>query len=254
MTNLFFECEWVIDLDKTYGDFSKLIDTVITMNIALTFDYTSTVEGYMCMKFIVRVPSKEILDDFVTNAASEFGLTPWVEIDSLNWPGFTIHPHPEMPMLYYTWKDEMQARGSANKLLTDKLKSHEPTFYECNWRIPSSLSEDWLHDITSRFHATGILGSELRCGKSSKNQDGFYTILFTVRLYSPMDLTRFLRSLRKIGWFDTWNLTTKEVFLECVPIGENTRISNAEEAKLNSEIPILSQANANYDENHRGKL
>jgi hypothetical protein len=194
------------------------------------------------MNFIVSVSSQQSLDQLINRVAGQMGLTTWSLTHESEWPGYSINPHPSLPILASGWKDTIRSHGKLNELLREKLKTHSALFFACDWLIPYELSTDWLDKIKEAYARAGSLGSEIRSGEAKRTGQGYFTQRFAVRLYSAKELERLAKNFQGAE-LALWIPISEEAFSSTIPIAQNTSVSNAEEERLFIEVFKMSQIN-----------
>lgn len=153
-------CERVVDdvlVDDLRSKWTLLAEASIRLHVKITFERTSTVEGYRCICFLIRGETLEQTMQYVEAVRTLSGLETWEpfdpEIDILYTPdfkGWNSLPYGYNPFeeLAYPFDGKfLEAWGEdawVNSFLPKRLAEYPPIFLAHDWIVPPVVPDDWL--------------------------------------------------------------------------------------------------------------
>lgn len=271
-------CERIIDdilLDDLRSKWATLAQVSKWLKVKITFERTSTVEGYECLRFLIRGETLEQIMQYVEAVRTLPGLEIWEPLD------------PEMDTLYSsdsTWWDsvpygynlleELASPFDGNRLeawgenarinitLPKKLLEYPPIYLAQDWVVPDTLPENWLNlyfkainyppdspEVIRRFEAIlrenrskWIGGTEIGCRylPSLLSVRGKAGVRLMLR-WDHLELWEFfVAHLRTLSLpMEDWNRIPVEMFRQGRTIKRNQVLSNQREAEL---IQLVKEA------------
>ena len=118
----YFACDWVIDR-VGLQHIVLVFDVAASLNLRLQLERKTSSEGYEAIRFIVGVTEKELLGIFVQKAASNLGLTNWVQVTKESFLGQTPHPHSLEGTLQDVFFEMLAERAVYNEGLQNILRN-----------------------------------------------------------------------------------------------------------------------------------
>jgi len=281
MENPQLVCERIIDdilLDDLPSKWAILAEVSKQLHVKITFERTSTVEGYECLRFLIRGETLEQTMQYVDAVHTLRGLETWEpfdpDIDTLYTPNSKWWD--SLPYGYNLFEElaspfdgqRLEAWGEyarINSILPKRLAEYPPIFLAHDWVVPVIVPEDWLKlyfkamnhapdspEALKRYVAIFNENTIKWSGPGPGNGYRYHPSLLSVggkagvRLMLRWDSLYqelwefFVANLRSFGIpMETWDRIPVEVFRQGWTIRRNQVLSNQREAEL---IQLVEEA------------
>lgn len=154
-------CERIIDdilLDDLRSKWAILAEVSKRLQVKVIFERTSTVEGYQCLRFLIRGETLEQATQYAEAVRTLPGLEAWKpldpEMDTLYAPDSTWwvslpYGHNLFEELAYPFDGKIleawDEDARRNSTIPKKLLEYPLIFMAHDWVVPAALPEDWLN-------------------------------------------------------------------------------------------------------------
>lgn len=243
MDGFFFSCDWIVDYEGI-KKLDQLIRTAATLKCELGYVRRTSDEGYTVYRLTIQVLSELVAEEFMKQAANQMGLINWRSSrkpEFLN--GFPTTSEFE-PRTMSIWLEGILSIASDNQALRKMLETHQPSYFACDWIVPTSLEDSWLDKFIRAYGNSGKTGAELRVGEREQTKKGLYTQRIMVRLLTTSEFEKFLYEMKRISGPTDWSPVSKEEFLKGIIISGNSKSIETAKQSLLLDVYKMSQANS----------
>lgn len=83
--------DWIVNYKYQFRDMDWIIDDVLKVNGEIRYRYYGRLQPYSVYRFIVKLPSKDVINEFKSNTSSYFNIQNWVEATEIEFDNAKDH-------------------------------------------------------------------------------------------------------------------------------------------------------------------